>query len=146
MAGGGAMAAGGVGFSGAGGAGAAGAAGSTGMAGAAGAADGTGASSLHAAHSAASSASAQQLNQLMKLLKDFSSADILLALMMMRASESKDKVHHGGDGGALIGLLAGMAYSGQISPSGTHHHHSSVPHVGNGSSAGGVGMHINAHG
>jgi hypothetical protein len=121
-------------------------AGAAGTAGGVGATGAAGASSLHAAHSAASSASAQQLNQLMKLLKDFSSADILLALMMMRASESKDKVHHGGDGGALIGLLAGMAYSGQISPSGTHHHHGSVPHVGNGASTGGVGMHVNAHG
>jgi hypothetical protein len=116
------------------------------MAGAAGAAGGVGHSPVHAAHSAGSSASTQQLDQLMKLLKDFTSADILLALMMMRASESKDKVHHGGDGGALLGLLAGMAFSGQIGHMGSHHHHGSVPHVGSGSSSGSVGMHVNAHG
>jgi hypothetical protein len=55
------------------------------------------------------------LEQLSQLLKDFSSADILLALMLMRGSDSKDKTHGAGGGSsALIGLLAGMALAGQV--------------------------------
>jgi len=42
-------------------------------------------------HTASSAASTQQLQQLMQLLKDFSSADILLALMLMQGGDSKNK-------------------------------------------------------
>jgi hypothetical protein len=94
---------------------------------------------------AASSASTQQMQQLMKLLKDFSSADILLALMLMQGSDSKHKSQGAGSGDALMGLLAGLAYAGQINPM-SHNSSSSVPSVGHGSSTGGVGMHINGHG
>lgn len=82
----------------------------------------------------------------MQLLKDFSSADILLALMLMQGSDSKHKSHGAGGGGdALMGLLAGLAYAGQINPM-SHGSNSSVHSVGHGSSTGGVGMHINGHG
>jgi hypothetical protein len=85
------------------------------------------------------------MQQLMQLLKDFSSADILLALMLMQGSDSKNKSQGAGGGGALMGLLAGLAYSGQINPM-SHNANSSVPSIGHGSSTGGVGMHINSHG
>ena len=96
---------------------------------------------------ATSSASTQQMQQLMQLLKDFSSADILLALMLMQGSDSKHKSQGAGSGDALMGLLAGLAYAGQINPmSHNHNANSSVSSVGHGSSTGGVGMHINGHG
>jgi hypothetical protein len=137
-----------AGFAGAGGAGGTGAIGGAAAAGAAsapGAAGSIGANSVNGTHTASSAASTQQLQQLMQLLKDFSSADILLALMLMQGGDSKNKTHGAGSGDALLGLLAGLAYAGQINPM-SHHASSAVPSVGHGSSSGGVGMHINSHG
>ncbi|HEY3965030.1 MAG TPA: hypothetical protein VGM05_10810, partial [Planctomycetaceae bacterium] len=93
-----------IGFSAVGGAGAAGAAGG---------ALSIGANGLHPAFSAAT---ATQLQNLSQLLKDFSSADILLFLMLMRGLDPQHKVHGGGGGtgGALLDLLAGLALARQV--------------------------------
>lgn len=114
-------------------------------AGAAGAATGIGAATVNGAPGASSSASMQQIQQLMQLLKDFSSTDVLLALMLMQGSDPKNKSHGAGSGGALMGLLAGLAYSGQINPM-SHNASAAVPSISHGSSTGGVGMHVNRHG
>lgn len=132
-----------AGFAGMGGAGSTGAIGGAASS-AAGAAGSVGATSINGTHAASSAASTQQLQQLMQLLKDFSSADILLALMLMQGGDSKNKTHGAGSGDALLGLLAGLAYAGQIHPM-SHHATSAVPTVGHGSSTGGVGLHINSH-
>jgi hypothetical protein len=115
----------------------AGAAGAAGVAGAAGA----GPFAAHGIDLAMSSASMQQMQQLMQLLKDFTSADILLALMLMRASEKKDK-NGGDDAGALLGLLAGLALAGQVSQL-TGQSQNTVPNVGQGPATGSVGMQMN---
>jgi len=95
----------------------------------------------HGIDLAMSSASMQQMQQLMQLLKDFTSADILLALMLMRASEKKDK-NSSDDAGAMLGLLAGLALAGQVSQL-TGQSQNTVPNVGQGPAAGSVGMQMN---
>lgn len=110
-----------------------------GMAGGAGNAQSIGANSLNQAFSAATT---QQLQQLTHMLKDFSSAEILIALMLMRGDDdSKNKVHGGGGGGAgaLIGLLAGLALAGQIGQM-TSDLTSTVQSAGGGAAAGGGGV------
>ena len=85
------------------------------------------------------------MQQLMQLLKDFSSADVLLALMLMQGGDPKHKSPGAGSGDALMGLLAGLAYSGQINPM-SHNASAGVPSIGHGSATGSVGMHVNSHG
>ena len=51
-----------------------------------------------------------------ELLGDFSSAEILFALMMMAAMSKKDE--EGSGGGAALGFLAGLALAGQLGRSG----------------------------
>jgi hypothetical protein len=127
-----------AGAAGTAGAGSAGAAGAAGVAGATG---GTGLFGPHGIDLAMSSASAQQMQQLMQLLKDFNSADILLALMLMRASEKKDK-SSGDDAGALLCLLAGLALAGQVSQL-TGQSQNTVPNVAQGAQSGVVGTQMN---
>lgn len=114
-----------------------------GMAGGAGNAQSLGANSLNQAFSAATT---QQLQQLTHMLKDFSSAEILIALMLMRGDDdSKNKVHGGGGGGggggagALIGLLAGLALAGQVGQM-TSDLTLTVQSAGGGAAAGGGGV------
>ena len=153
MAGAGAISAPGIGFSGVAGAGAmdaggaAGAAGAAGSAGAAGAAGPLGAAggavfSANGLNLAMSSASMQQMQQLVQLLKDFTSADILLALMLMRASDKKDHCGAASDGGALLGMLAGLALGTQVHQT-SGNLQNGVPKVGHASPTGGVGGQMN---
>lgn len=58
------------------------------------------------------SLSSQQLQQLTELIQGFSSAEILLALMLASAASKKED-KDGGSGGALA-LLAGMALANQL--------------------------------
>jgi len=66
----------------------------------------------------------------------------LLALMLMRASDKKDKNSGGSDSGALLGLLAGLALAGQVSQL-TGQCQNTVPTVGQGPQAGSVGTQMN---
>jgi hypothetical protein len=102
---------------------------------------GTGPFAAHGIDLATSSASMQQMQQLMQMLKDFTSADILLALMLMRASEKKDK-NSSDDAGALLGHLAGLALAGQVSQL-TGQSQNTVPNVAQGAQSGIVGTQMN---
>ena len=96
------------------------------------------------ANSAAlSGAVTPQLQNLVQSLKDFSSAEILIALMLMRAAESDpSKKHPGGD--AALGMLAGLAFASQFAHLGAGLAHSqSVPDISGGGLAGSAGFQIN---
>lgn len=55
------------------------------------------------------------MQSLVETLQDFSSAEILIALMLMSASERcDDDKHCGGGSGAALGLLAGLALASQL--------------------------------
>ncbi len=96
----------GVSISGIGGAGGVGGLGATSGVAGAGAAGGAGAVDLTAALP-------PNLQTLVQTIQDFSSAEILMALMIASAGEKKDKKSCGGSSGAA-GLLAGMALAGMM--------------------------------
>jgi hypothetical protein len=97
-------------------------------------------------HPAFSAATATQLQNLSQLLKDFSSADILLFLMLMRGLDPQHKVHGGGGGtgGALLDLLAGLALARQVNQL-TSDLTSTVPSTAHGATGGHTGGHLNLH-
>jgi hypothetical protein len=78
-----------------------------------------------------------ELQQLAERLKDFSSAEILLALMMMRAGEKCEGCQGGSE--ALWGMLAGMAMAGQLAHA-CGQINSAAPAAG---FEGGMGMSLN---
>jgi hypothetical protein len=136
---------GGMGVSFGGGMAAAGSAGATAAAGvgagsAAGAAGATNATSANQLDpSAALSANMQNLVQTMK---DFSSGEILMALMLAAASEKKDK--NGGGGGGGGALLAGMALAGMMGAGQSSHLNLQIDApMTPGGMGGGGGMSIN---
>lgn len=103
------MAAGAMGAAGAAAAGAAGA-GATGAAGAlaVGRSASTAASCGSSTAASPSAGMTQQMQDLAELIKGFSSAEILIALMMNKSDKGKEA------GGAALGMLAGMALANQL--------------------------------
>lgn len=79
-----------------------------------------------------------RLEQLTELLKDFSSAEILIALMMLKAMEKDDE--ECGGGGSALGFLAGMAMANQLGQSSQIELNMQVPQVGGQAS---IGLNIN---
>lgn len=61
------------------------------------------------------SAGNMNIEQLTQFLKDFSSAEILIALMMLSGGRGKDDDSKGGGSDAAMALLAGMALGAQMS-------------------------------
>ena len=64
------------------------------------------------------------LQSLAETLNDFTSAEILMALMLMAAAQ---KDNDGSGGGAALGLLVGLALAGQIGASGSVELNLSIP-------------------
>ncbi len=54
------------------------------------------------------------MQQLMESMRDFSSAEILMALILLKALEGDDDDKKGGSSGAGLALLAGMALAAQL--------------------------------
>lgn len=132
--------AGGVGMGG----GAAGIGGAAGMAGAAGASAASPSSSASAPGGATPASLPQNMQSLVNAMKDFSSAEILIALMLANAANGKDDEKSGSS--AAAGFLAGLALAGGLAqgggdglpadPTGTQ-----APAAAGG--AGGAGMSMN---
>ena len=86
-------------------------------------------------------AASPQMQALMELMEGFSSAEILIALMLMKASGGEKRAHNNGD--AAMALLVGMAVAGQMSQSAGGAASMSIPGMDGGGMAGGVGVQIN---
>jgi hypothetical protein len=104
--------AGGVGMGG----GAAGMGGAAGIGGTAGATAGSPASSATAPGGAAQPGLPQNMQSLVNAMKDFSSAEILIALMLANAANGKDDEKSSGS--AAAGFLAGLAMAGGLAQGG----------------------------
>lgn len=104
--------AGGVGMGG----GAAGIAGAAGMGGAAGATAGSPTGAATAEGAAGLSGVPQSMQSLVNAMKDFSSAEILIALMLANAADGKDDEKSSGS--AAAGFLAGLALANGLGQGG----------------------------
>jgi hypothetical protein len=83
------------------------------------------------------------LQHLAETMKDFSSAEILMALMILAAMEKDDDKKTHGASGAALGLLAGLALANQFNRSAeiAMNGPMQMPQGG-----GGVGMNLNVSG
>lgn len=85
----------------------------------------------------------ESLQSLAQTMKDFSSAEILIALMLSGGGRSKDDDKQGG-GGAAGAFLAGMAMAGMMGQQGHLNLELNVPLAGSGQVGGaGAGLSLN---
>lgn len=84
----------------------------------------------------------ESLQSLAQTMKDFSSAEILIALMLSGGGRSKDDDEQGGGGGAAGAFLAGMAMAGMMGQQSHLNLQFNMPLAGSGQVSG-AGLSLN---